>query len=243
MSPSADELARRLSLPRVELFAEVGSTLDIAHDRAAAGAVAGTLIVAEAQTAGRGRMGRVWQSAPGAGVWLTLIERPVDRAALDVLSLRVGLAVATALEPLVGETLGLKWPNDVYRAGRKLGGILVEARWRGDVPDWVAIGVGLNVRTPPDQPAAIGLESTGVSRIDALCAIVPPIHAAAQAVGPLSASELLAFAARDIARGKRVTWPVSGVVQGIDGSGALVVETAEGPTRVQAGSLVLEGDQ
>lgn len=243
MFPSCDDLARRLSLPRVELFDEVGSTLDVAHERAAAGAVAGTLIVAEAQTAGRGRKGRSWKSEPGAGVWLTLIERPVDRSALDVLSLRVGLAIVEALEPLIGETLGLKWPNDVYRGGRKLGGVLVEVRWRGDEPDWVAIGIGLNVRTPSDQPGAIGLESTNVSRIQALCAIVPSVRRAAASIGALSTTELEAFAARDIARGKRIVEPARGTARGVDGSGALVVETAGGPTHVRVGSLVLDSDQ
>ena len=89
--PAEEVLARELGLPAVEIFETVGSTLDVAHERAAAGAAAGTLILAEEQTAGRGRQGRSWTSEPGAGIWLTLIERPKDRASLDVLSLRVGL--------------------------------------------------------------------------------------------------------------------------------------------------------
>lgn len=229
-------------MPGVELFDAIGSTLDVAHDRAAAGAVAGTLIVAEAQTAGRGRLGRSWQSEPGAGIWLSLVERPEDRAALDVLSLRIGLAIVGALEPLVGEALGLKWPNDVYRQGHKLGGILVEVRWRGDDPDWAAIGVGINIRTPPDQPGAIGL-GTGVSRIEALYAIVPAIRRAASTTGRLTDVEVSEFTRRDIARGRRVTSPVRGVVRGIDASGALMIDTADGLTMVQAGSLEFEGDQ
>src|SRR3954462_14343001 len=99
MSVSAGEIASRLSLPAVELFDEVGWTLDVAHERASRGAAAGTLIVAEAHTAGRGRQGRQWRSERGAGLWLTLIERPAERASIDVLSLRVGLAIVTALEP------------------------------------------------------------------------------------------------------------------------------------------------
>jgi BirA family transcriptional regulator, biotin operon repressor / biotin---[acetyl-CoA-carboxylase] ligase len=242
-SPSADEIARRLALPRVELFDEVGSTLDVAHERAAAGAPSGTLIVAEMQTAGRGRQGRTWQSERSAGVWLTLIERPTDRPALDVLSLRVGLAIVTALEPLIDEPLGLKWPNDVYRGGRKLAGILVEARWRGEELDWVAIGVGLNVKTPTGQSMAVGLEPTPVSRIDALYAIVPFIRRAAAALGGLLDDELEAFSARDIARGRRITAPVPGMVRGVDASGALVVDATGGPTLVRAGSIVMERDQ
>ena len=241
--PPPAALERELGLPRVEVFDEVGSTLDVAHERAAAGAPAGTLILADAQTAGRGRMGRAWSSEPGAGIWLTLVERPKDRGSLDVLSLRAGLAIVHALEPLIGEPLRLKWPNDVYRGDRKLAGVLVEARWRGSEPDWVAIGVGLNVRAPIDQPRAVGLESTGVSRNDALRAIVPALRHAARAAGPLTGDELEEFDERDLAHGHRSISPAKGMVQGINASGALLVSTGDGVVAIQAGSLVLEGDQ
>lgn len=241
--PDPDQLARDLSLPRVELFAEVGSTLDVAHQLAAAGAPSGTLVLSDAQTAGRGRQGRQWTSERGAGIWLTLVEHPSDRAALDVLSLRAGLAIAAALEPLIDQPIGLKWPNDVYRDGRKLAGILVEARWRGAEPDWVAIGVGVNVVAPPGQPAASGLESTGVSRNEALYAIVPQLRRAVSASGGLTVSELQAFASRDISRGRSIVSPVQGIAQGINASGALLVDTTDGPVAIQAGSLVFEGAQ
>lgn len=241
--PSGRELSQALGLPRVEVFDSVASTLDVAHERAAAGAPAGTLILADAQTAGRGRQGRAWSSAPGAGIWCTLIERPADRSALDVLSLRIGLAITQALEPLLREPLGLKWPNDVYRGGRKLAGILVEARWRGEDPDWVAIGVGLNCHTPADQPGAVGLDDTGVSRNAALLAIVPALRRAASAAGRLTSTELQDFAARDIARGRRIVAPIAGMVQGITAAGGLIVQTATGRETIQAGSLVFEGNQ
>src|SRR5262245_11512084 len=106
-------------------YDEVGSTLDVAHEMAADGAEAGTLIVAKAQTAGRGRMGRTWRSEPGAGIWLTLIERPADASALEVLSLRVGLAMAPVLDAFTDAPIQLKWPNDLYLRDRKLAGILI----------------------------------------------------------------------------------------------------------------------
>jgi BirA family biotin operon repressor/biotin-[acetyl-CoA-carboxylase] ligase len=149
----ADELARRLQLPRVVLLASVGSTLDVAH-RIAPDAASGTLIVADEQTAGRGRHGRRWRSAAGAGLWLTLIERPTDARALDVLALRCGLYAAESLDALAGTGVCLKWPNDLYAGGRKLAGILIETRWRGTAPDWVAIGFGVNVRQPEGDDAA-----------------------------------------------------------------------------------------
>ena len=86
---AADLLAERLALPRAELFEAVGSTMDVAHGLASDGAPAGTLVLANTQLAGRGRGGRRWAAEPGAGVWLTLIERPNDVGAVEVLSLRV----------------------------------------------------------------------------------------------------------------------------------------------------------
>ena len=224
-------------------YDEVGSTLDVAHELAAKGAEAGTLIVAHAQTAGRGRMGRTWRSEPGAGLWLTLIERPADPSALDVLSLRVGLALAPALDPFAEALVRLKWPNDLYVAQRKLAGILIEARWREGHPEWVAIGVGINLRPPASEPRAAGL-TPGTSRDVVLEAIAPRMRAAAARVGELTAVEVDAFAARDLAVGRHCLEPVNGIVSGIDASGALLVTVASANgaalTAVRAGSLVLE---
>jgi BirA family biotin operon repressor/biotin-[acetyl-CoA-carboxylase] ligase len=236
---TGDELAASLALPRVVAFAEVGSTLDVAHSLAANGAPAGTLIVADAQTSGRGRMGRTWRSESGAGVWMTLIERPRDIAALDVLSLRIGLALAPALDTFARAAVRLKWPNDLYVGSRKLGGILVEARWRDSAPEWVAIGVGINVRAPDSEPRAIGLDAE-VSRVELLSRMVPRMRAAAARSGSLDRSELAAFASRDAVAGRRCCEPVEGVVRGLDPSGALLVDVGSEITVVRAGSLVME---
>ncbi len=189
-------------------------------------------------------MGRSWRSEKGAGVWLTLIERPRDASALDVLSLRVGLALAPALDALAESSVQLKWPNDLYVAGRKLAGILIEARWREGEPEWVAIGVGINLRPPASETRAIGLRA-GVTRDDVLNAIMPGLRRAAALRGPLTVAEREMFAARDWAAGRRAVEPARGTVAGIDASGALLVDVAssDGPptrTAVRAGSLVLE---
>ena len=228
---------------RIIEYDEVGSTLDVAHDLAANGAESGTIVIANAQTAGRGRMGRNWRSEPGAGLWLTLIERPDDAGALDVLSLRIGLALAPALDRFVEERVQLKWPNDLYLKGRKLAGILIEARWREGHPEWVAIGVGINLRPPVSEPRAIGLRPD-VMRDDVLAAIGPAMREATATRGPLTAAELEAFAGRDFAKGHRCVEPIAGTVLGIDASGALLVGVGSpdggGVTAVRAGSLVLE---
>jgi biotin-[acetyl-CoA-carboxylase] ligase BirA-like protein len=240
-------LSDKRAATHVVRLEEVGSTLDVAHQLAAAGAEGGTLIVADAQTAGRGRMGRSWRSERGAGIWLTLIERPRDPSGLEVLSLRVGLALAPELDAFAPESVRLKWPNDLYVSGRKLGGILIEARWREQNLEWLAIGVGINLRPPASEPNAIGLrEGGGVSRDDVLERIVPSIRDAVAHGGPLGRDELAAFASRDMAAGRRCIEPVTGIVRGITPSGALVVEVglSDGNgstmTEVRAGSLVLD---
>lgn len=236
--PAAAALAERLSLPRAIVFETVGSTLDEAHRLGGSGSPAGTLLVADAQTAGRGRQGRAWRSEPGAGLWLTLIERPTDAAALEVLSLRIGVLLAPALDEFASAPVSLKWPNDLYVGSRKLAGILVEARWRDSRPEWVAIGVGVNVCAPRDEPNATGLRD-GTSRLDVLDAIIPAIRQAAARAGRLTDDERTAFAARDLAAGRPCTDPVPGIVSGIDQAGALLVSTADGVVAVRAGSLVL----
>jgi BirA family biotin operon repressor/biotin-[acetyl-CoA-carboxylase] ligase len=231
----ADELAQRLGLPRVALHASVGSTLDVAH-RLAPDAPSGTLIVADEQTAGRGRHGRRWSSEPGAGLWLTMIERPTDARALDVLALRCGLYAAEALEPLAGARLCLKWPNDLYASGRKLAGILIETRWRGTAPDWVAIGFGLNVRAPALE-TAIGLVP-GATRLAALERLVPALRRAAAASRHLTADELARWRERDLSTDRIASAPAAGRVAGIESDGQLVVLAADGVvTRHRTGSL------
>jgi BirA family biotin operon repressor/biotin-[acetyl-CoA-carboxylase] ligase len=236
---SAGELTSRLALPGVELLETVSSTQDVAHELAAAGAPAGTLVLANRQTSGRGRHGRHWISNAGAGVWLTLIERPTDPASADVLSLRVGLALAHALEQFATDGVDLKWPNDVYSAGRKLAGVLAEARWRDGAIEWIAVGVGINVVAPSDEPRAIGL-AAGTTRLAVLRVAVPLLRAAAVAQGHLTESELADFAARDIAAGQGCVQPIVGRVAGIDRTGALLVNTGSRIAAVRAGSLVLQ---
>jgi len=229
-------LARRLGLPRVDGHPSVASTMDLAHALAADGAPAGTLVIAETQTAGRGRGGRVWTSHPGDGLWMTLVERPRTADALDVLSLRVGLRLAPVLERWTSGPVRLKWPNDLYVGRRKLAGVLIEARWRGSHPDWIAIGLGINLAAPPELPDAIGLERASAEVV--LAEVIPAVRAAAFAHGPLSAQELLEFSRRDLAVGQRVTLPAAGLVRGISPAGELLLETPEGVAPFRTGSLV-----
>jgi len=237
---SGDELAQLLALPRVVVYDAVPSTLDVVHELGEQGAPAGTLVLANAQTAGRGRLRRAWRSDPGAGIWLTLLERPSGDDALGVLALRIALALAPVLDAFATSRVQLKWPNDLYVSGRKLAGVLVEARWRGARLDWLAVGVGINVVGPEGIDAA-GLVP-GTDRLLVLREIVPALRGAVSLPGALSHAEVARFRERDLAIGQRAVEPAAGVVAGIDVDGALLVDTAEQRVAIYAGSLVLQSD-
>jgi BirA family transcriptional regulator, biotin operon repressor / biotin---[acetyl-CoA-carboxylase] ligase len=236
----AREVEAALDLPRVELLDSVSSTLDIAHRLASEGASAGTLVIANEQTAGRGREGRSWQSSAGAGLWLTLIERPAESSGLGVLSLRIGIAAAAAIDRFAAEPIRLKWPNDLYVDRGKLAGILVEARWRDQAVEWIAIGLGVNVTRPENIDNAAGLEP-GTRRMDVLLELVPALRLVARAGGGLTDEEMEQFNARDLARGHRCVQPALGRVAGITPAGELLVALADSVAPFRSGSLVLEG--
>lgn len=227
-------LAARWDVPAVLAFGVVGSTLDLAHALAPA-SESGTLVLADEQTAGRGRHGRRWSSAPGAGVWLTIIERPTDASALDVLALRCGLFAAEALDELAEEQVRVKWPNDLYVRAGKLAGTLIETRWRGAAPEWVAIGFGLNIAAP-DVDSAAGMPAHS-TRIGVLDRLVPALRRAAASTSHLSEHELSRWRARDAAHGREVTEPADGLVQGITAAGELLIASQGVISAHRSGSL------
>ena len=232
----ADALAAALSVPRVALFARVTSTMDEAHRMGAEGAPGGTLVIADEQTAGRGRGGKRWTSGQNQGLWMTLLERPGTASGLDVLSLRLGLHAAPVLELFSGAPVRIKWPNDLYVGPRKLAGVLVEARWRDQKADWVAVGIGVNIVPPPDVDTATGLLA-GTRRSVVVLALVPALRAAATIRGPLTPAELAEYGRRDFARDRRCLKPAEGVASGITSDGALIISGEHGLAYYRAGSL------
>ena len=235
-----EALARALDAPQVILFDSTASTMDEAHALAASGAPAGTVVLADRQTAGRGRGGNRWESERAQGILMTVIERPNDSRAVDVLSIRLGLRAGRALDRYAASPIRLKWPNDLYVGDRKLAGILVEARWRSSRIDWVAVGIGVNVLQPTTVPNAAALRP-GTDRVEVLAELFPAVRAAANARGPLTPEELREFAARDLAVGRTCVDPASGEVRGINESGELLVDTGAGVRAFRGGSLIFGG--
>jgi BirA family biotin operon repressor/biotin-[acetyl-CoA-carboxylase] ligase len=255
------EAVSGLADPVIEHVVETGSTNSdlLARVHAAAAGRAATfaprLLVAERQTAGRGRHGRAWHGAAGASLTFSLAW-PFTRADLSGLSLAVGVALADALEPPTGAgRIGLKWPNDLWlvddwseaarRSGRKLAGVLVEtAPFRaGRV---AVVGVGLNIRAQ-----TVGDTASGVASLDeidpqattaaTLARVAPRLVAAlrrfdAEGLAPFAER----FAARDLLHGLAVVGSdaeerVEGTAIGIGAQGALLLRTAQGARAVESG--------
>ncbi|MEX2157224.1 MAG: biotin--[acetyl-CoA-carboxylase] ligase [Gemmatimonadales bacterium] len=240
-------LARRwgggTGVPQCGVFRTLTSTLDAIHDLGAQGAPAGSVVIAEEQTAGRGRGGRTWRS-PLGGVWLGLLLRPPFPGA-GVLSLRTGLVLADIADELLGAPrTQLKWPNDVLVDGRKLAGILCEARWQGEVAQWMALGIGVNVANPipaelADRAIALQAMVPAIRRIDVLDRLVPALRPLTAHRAPLTELECAAFARRDWLRGRQIRAPLFGRAAGIRPDGALLVDTGAGTTMVRDGHVEL----
>ncbi len=131
---------------------EVTSTQKIAHQLAHEGAKEGTLVVAELQTAGRGRMDRTWFSPKGTGVWMSLILRPpIPPQKTPQLTLLSAVAIAQAIQEVTGLVPDIKWPNDILMNGKKCVGILTELQADPDRVHSVIIGMGLNVNHEREQ--------------------------------------------------------------------------------------------
>ncbi|MEW5948707.1 MAG: biotin--[acetyl-CoA-carboxylase] ligase [Thermodesulfobacteriota bacterium] len=165
----------------VQYLSTTGSTNDVARDLAEKGAPEGTIVIAEAQTKGRGRLGRTWHSPTGAGLYFSIVLRPrLDPSDLPKITLLAGTAVAESIEETIGLHPVIKWPNDLLLAGKKLAGILTELY--GDIASpYVILGIGINVYTrreeflPELQETSTSLAMVGgqdISRADLMQAIL-----------------------------------------------------------------------
>lgn len=166
---------RRLGRPTIFL-PSIGSTNDVAHEQAAAGAGDGLLVVADEQTAGRGRSDHSWWAPPRACLLMSLLLRPtLALVRAGQLTMCLGLAAAEAIEQVTGLRAMLKWPNDLLLHGRKLGGMLTELRAAGDRLDYVVLGLGINVNVAFDAVEDVaGAERPAGNQVDSSSVLRPP---------------------------------------------------------------------
>jgi len=223
----------RLGTPRVHHRA-TDSTSDRARALALAGAPHGTLVTAGAQHAGRGRQGRSWSAPPGRALLMSLVLREWPPL--------LPIVGAVAVADVAGPQAAIKWPNDVLLDGRKLAGVLGEARHQ---EGWAVLGIGLNVAVrAADLPAELHdrAASLGLQPAD----IEPMLERLLRALdGRLvqPTGDLLAdYRARDALAGRAVRWAHGeGTARGVDGAGRLLVELAGGErTALDAGEVHLQ---
>lgn len=257
---SRDRLGRLGS--RVIFFSTIGSTNDVASTIAASGEGEGAVVVADEQTAGRGRRGRAWFSPPGSGLYVSVVLAPararVDRTrAAMLLPLAAGVALAEAVDAMTALPVVLKWPNDLLVARRKLAGILAEAVSAAAAPASragvgpVVLGYGINVggmAYPPELgDRATSLESELGRQVDRAPLWVETLAALSRRYEDLLDGRFDAIldAWRNRApasRGARVTWntpegPRAGVTGGIDEDGALLVRVGGCVERLVGGEI------
>lgn len=256
----------RLGHP-VLFFPRVGSTNDVAHELAAAGAAEGLVVVADEQTAGRGRLDRRWWAPPGSSLLMSLLLRPpIPPMQAGQLTMCLGLGAVEAVEQVTGLRPSLKWPNDLLLDGRKLGGMLTELHLAGERLAYAVLGLGLNVNVSlggdtranssgPEAGLCVPADVAG-SAISLFSALGRPVSRAELLAHVLVHSETwydrllrgesphAAWAARLDTLGRAVTvatpaGALHGLASGVTAEGALLLRTSDGQTHtVWAGDVV-----
>jgi BirA family biotin operon repressor/biotin-[acetyl-CoA-carboxylase] ligase len=229
--------------PRAVTVDETGSTNDDARALARAGAPHMTVVVADTQSAARGRLGRTWVSDPRQALnasWVVRPETGVD--SWTVIPLLVGVAAVDAVRDRTDVQAVLKWPNDVFVGPRKLAGILTEA----EVPDFVIVGLGMNVLQTSFDAERAGATSVAIEggrRLDRADLLAATLVGFREALGD-PAKALDRYRERCATLGQTVRAerasgdPVTGFARAIDDAGALVLETGDGDMRIASGDIV-----
>lgn len=233
------------------------STNDVARDLAARGAPEGTVVIADYQTAGRGRMGRRWLAPPGTALLCSILFRPdapPDRA--PDLTMIVALAAADAVEEVAGLTIALKWPNDLIvvrpQGWRKLGGLLAETVLSADRLEYVVVGIGINVNIPAEALSDLSPDATSIlaetgRETDRNLLLERMLTGIAARYGRWRAGERphAEWAARLATLGQSVRVVTSegerfGIAEGVDEEGALLLRTPDGTLhRMRVGDVLL----
>ncbi|HZP47522.1 MAG TPA: biotin--[acetyl-CoA-carboxylase] ligase [Vicinamibacterales bacterium] len=238
---------------RIARYDSVASTNDVA-----ASLPEGAVVVADQQTAGRGRRGRSWFSPAGTGLYVSVVLAPSrssePRRATTLLTIAAGVAIAEAIEAETRLRVDLKWPNDLYVGRRKLGGILAEAATSGAPVERVVLGYGVNIGRasyPPDvADRATSIETELGVPADRERVLRASLSSLARRYDDLLAARfdgiLDAWRARaPNASGARITWmsgagPIEAVTAGIDADGALLARIGDRVERIVAGEIVWE---
>lgn len=230
---------------KVKYYDEVDSTQTVALSLVAEGAPEGTLVLAERQTAGRGRMGRQWHSPKGKGLWMSMILKPnhIPLSFTPQLTLLVAVALCRAIRGTVPVEAGIKWPNDLLIGGRKVGGILLESSAENETLQHIVAGVGIGVNLEPndyppelrDVATSLAIEAGHrIDRVELLCRFLlewEQLNALynEQGFAPVKLLwEALSVSLHRPIRCHTAQGPVEGYAEGIDELGALELRMQDG---------------
>jgi BirA family biotin operon repressor/biotin-[acetyl-CoA-carboxylase] ligase len=250
------ELARTIYARQLHFAPVTGSTNSDAMAAARAGAPHGSVFFADEQTAGRGRGDHAWHSAAGEGLYVSVLLRPdLSPAYLPLVPLAAGLAAAQAIRDLTGLDIDLRWPNDLLLGARKTGGILVEAQSESNAVAFVVAGIGINVHQREFDPGlatpatSLDLELGHVfgqktSRQSLLVGLLKSLEREIQnLLDPAARAAIPARvqAASSWIRGRHVEVHgprlYTGITEGLDEHGFLLLRTSDGLVQVQTGGI------
>ena len=235
---------------RIFVFPTIDSTNRVALDMGRKGAPHGQAILAESQSAGRGRLGRAWNSPAGKGIYLSLILRPkLELSQVPKLTLAAAVAAAETLESAGLRNVRIKWPNDLLINGKKACGILTEMVAEADRVECVVLGIGVNVNAdqPDLPPHATSLKLESGRNLDRNVLTADLLNRLERRLGQVTGRSWeqtrAAWNRRSAVKGKSVrvttlSQAVVGTAQGIDPSGALLVKTREGVKKVYSGDVL-----
>jgi len=235
----------------------VTSTNDVARDLARQGAPEGTVVLADEQTSGRGRMGRRWLAPPSSAILCSIIFRPPSPPGqLNYLTMLCSLAAADAIEQMTGLHVALKWPNDLIiqssTGWKKLGGVLTEAEVMGGQPAYVIVGIGINVNVLPADLPKLAPNATSIyaetsrwtDRTHLAAAFLTEVERRYELL-KAGQTPFADWRARLATLGSQVqaftaTGAITGLAEEVDGDGVLLVRTSDGTLhRLLAGDVTL----
>ncbi len=240
---------------KIYSYRKVGSTNLLGFRLAETGSEEGTLIVAEEQTKGKGRMGRSWYSPPRLGLWMSLILRPpVPPFKAPGLSICAGLALAQTIKEMTGTEAKIKWPNDCLIDGKKVGGILLELSAELDRINFVIVGIGVNVNhSAKDFPRNLSQTATSmkiklgkdISRLALLTSFLEEferIYLDFKKKGLSAQREMIKSFSSLLGKKVAVRFgkeKIEGMAKNIDENGSLVIKTKKGEKVVRAGEVTV----
>ncbi len=248
-------LRTRIFGNKIYTFDSIDSTNNCAKAVAGCGAEEGTVVIAEKQTAGRGRLGRLWQANPNENLTFSIVLRPkLSAEAVNLIPLYVAVGVARAVERVTKLSVDCKWPNDLLISGKKFAGILIEGSFKQNTVESVIVGIGINVNQqsfPPDlQNKATSLRLETNKEVDRRALLSETLSSLEELYKTINSNEIQSIITLWLSRSTMINKPISvsqqgnvisGIVTGLSKEGALVLQSNGTEKKLFAGDVTIVG--